>query len=519
MPEIKVHHNRISTGNLINFENYSNANKLIRIVAYILRFINNCKTKSKNKCSLEPNELKQSLEYLLKTSQRESFMAEIETLARGKPLKSKSSILQLTPFLDEHNVLRVGGRLTNSDLDFDRKHPALLSGKHHFTKILMEAEHIRLFHAGPQLLLCTFREKYWPIGGRALARNVVRKCIICTRLKAKPMEPLLGNLPLNRITQFYPFQICGTDFAGPFMISSKKGRGNRISKAYLCLFICFATKALHLETVSDLSAQAFISCLKRFIARRGKPHRIYCDNGKNFVGANNELGKVLRASLRFVKDFSANEGIQFCFTPPYSPTFGGLWEAGVKSAKYHIKRVVGNASLTFEELSTLFAQIEAILNSRPLTPLSSDPKDLSPLSPGHFLVGRQLTSLPTPPGDVSGNIRTRYQLIDQIRRHFWNRWSHEYLSELQERKKCRLKKEELKPGDMVVFKEENLPPLKWRLARVHQLYPGSDGVCRVADFITYRGIERRGLNRVCPLPVNDDLESLERATFQGGADC
>ncbi|CAH0718941.1 unnamed protein product, partial [Brenthis ino] len=114
------------------------------------------------------------------------------------------------------------------------------------------------------------------------------------------------------------------------------------------------------------------------------------------------------------------------------------------------------------------------------------------------------------------NLATGYQLIDQLRRHFWDRWSHEYISGLQERTKCRLKKEELKPGDMVVFKEENLPPLKWRLARVHQLYPGSDGVCRVADFITYRGIERRGLNRVCPLPVDDGLESLERTTFQGG---
>ncbi|XP_049873589.1 uncharacterized protein LOC126373008 isoform X2 [Pectinophora gossypiella] len=291
---------------------------------------------------------------------------------------------------------------------------------------------------------------------------------------------------------------CGTDFAGPFMISSKKGRGNRVSKSYLCLFVCFSTKAVHLEVVSDLSTAAFIACLKRFISRRGKPHYIYCDNAKNFVGAKNELGRMLRSSLRSVYEYTANEGIKFTFNPPYSPTFGGLWEAGVKSAKHHVKRIVGNANLTFEELSTLFTQIEAILNSRPLTPLSHDPNDLSPLTPGHFLIGRPLTSLPAPPGD-NMKLKNRYILIENLRQRFWERWRHEYLSEMQQRTKGRLRNSNLQLGDLVVFKEENLPPLKWRLGRAQKLYPGADGVVRVADFLTFRGTERRAVNKVCPL--------------------
>lgn len=436
-------------------------------------------------------------------AQRECFSHEIDTLSKGKSLKPKSHILSLSPFIDDIGVLRVGGRLKNAAIQYEKKHPALLDSKHNFTKILMTADHLRLGHAGPQLLLCSFREQFWPIGGRTLARSIVRKCIICKRFKAKTLNPYFGDLPTNRVTEFYPFQICGTDFAGPFMISSKKGRGNRVSKSYLCIFICFASKAVHLETVSDLSTAAFIACLKRFISRRGKPSNIYCDNAKNFVGARNELGRMLRSSLRSVHDFTSNEGINFVFNPPYSPTFGGLWEAGVKSAKHHLKRIAGNSSLTFEELSTLFTQIEAILNSRPLTPLSPDPNDLSPLTPGHFLIGRPLTSLPAPSGEIK-NPKNRYTLIENLRQQFWTRWRQEYLAELQQRTKCRLHQQNLQIGDLVVFKEEGLPPLKWKMGRVQKVYPGSDGIVRVADFKTYRGTERRAVNKVCPLTNQEE---------------
>lgn len=517
LPEVKNNikvYNSSEIRNFVDFCRYSNSNRLIRIYAYVFRFINNCKTKNRNGDPLVTSEIDNSRNFLIKQCQLESYSSEINTLLKGNKLKPKCTILQLAPFIDEKSgILRVGGRLNNTTLSFEQKHPALLDGKHHFTKILMRSEHLRLFHAGPQLLLSSFRDQYWPVSGRNLARSVVRKCIICTRFKAKTMEPFMGNLPSNRVSQSYPFQTCGVDFAGPFMISSKTGRGNKVTKCYLCLFVCFSTKAVHLETVSDLSTQAFIASLKRFIARRGKPDNIRCDNGKNFVGANNELGRVLRSSLRNLKDYSANDGIKFTFNPPYSPSLGGLWEAGIKSAKHHLKRIAGNATLTFEELSTLFTQIEAILNSRPLTPLTSDPSDLSSLTPGHFLIGRPLTSLPSPPApDVTTRIRCRYRMIEGLRLQFWARWRNEYLSELQQRYKGRTHNKNIQVGDLVVFKEDGLPPLKWRIGKAERLYPGSDNVCRVADFLTFRGIERRAINKVCLLPIEDNVRPEVEAT-------
>ncbi|CAK1602856.1 unnamed protein product [Parnassius mnemosyne] len=311
----------------------------------------------------------------------------------------------------------------------------------------------------------------------------------------------MGNLPSARTNPSFAFEVVGVDFAGPFLTRDRKGRGCKIIKSYLCIFVCFTTKALHLEIASDLSAEAFIMCLNRFISRRGKPSEIHCDNGRNFVGANNEFKRFLESCSESISSYAAEEFIKFKFSPAYSPHFNGLSEAGVKAAKHHLIRMVGNTHLTFEELATLFSQIEAILNSRPLTPLSSDPTDLYPLCPGHFLIGKPLTSLPSPVLiDTNPRYLARYELIDQIRQQFWERWRTEFLNELQQRSKWRISQGQISEGDMVVLKEPNLPPLKWRMGRIHRLYPGTDGVARVADVNTSKGVIRRAVTNLCPLP-------------------
>lgn len=515
LPETKICLLSEFNESIIPFDKFSSFNKLHKVFAYVLRFIKNCRIKNNKKLSIELtlDELNESLFTLARMSQLDCFSEDIKSLTLNKKVDHKSNILSLDPFIDKIGLLRVGGRIQEAEhCSFDQKHPILISSKHLFTKLYFTYIHTKFLHCGPQQLLSLVRDLYWPIGGRKLASKTVNDCFICKKLKAKSVQPLMGQLPKPRVTPSLPFSTCGTDFAGPFFITNRKGRGAISSKCYLCLFVCFFSKAVHLEVVSELSTNAFILTLRRFISRRGKPNIIYCDNGRNFVGANNELNRLLKSFNREVAEFACDEGIIFKFSPAYSPNFGGIWEAGVKAAKFHLKRIIGDARLTFEELTTLFCQIEAILNSRPLTPLSSNPSDLSPLTPGHFLIGRPLTSIPTPPVPETTNVN-RYQLIERLRQHFWRRWSNEYLVDLQQRVKWRSRAKDVKPGQLVLIKDEALPPLKWLLGRIVKLYPGPDNITRVADVHTTKGTLRRALTNICVL-----FDDLETDAFKGPQD-
>lgn len=507
---------------IIEIHKYSSLKFIERVMAYVLRFVYNCKNKSKKVIGdLGVDELSKSRLHLAKISQKETYFEELNVLKAKKQLSSNCGLLSLSPFLDEFGLLRVGGRLENSTFSFDKKHPILLSSKHRLTRLIFEEEHRKLMHAGPQLLLYSVRERYWVVNGRNIARSVVSKCVLCKRYRGKTVVPMMGNLPKQRLTPSLPFECSGVDFAGPFYITDRKGRGCRITKCYLCLFVCFATKALHLEAVSELSKEAFILTLRRFIARRGKPSIIFCDNGSNFVGASNELNNFIKNNQEYVARFGTEEHIKFKFSPAYSPNFGGLFEAGVKSAKHHVRRILGDKHLTYEELATLFVQVEAILNSRPLCPLSSNPTDLVPLTPGHFLIGRPLTSIPSQDvTEIKENRLNRYEHLEQMRQHFWRRWHHEYISELQNKVKWQKQKyPELQVGDMVVLKEDGCPPLKWRIGRVHTIYPGSDGIARVADVLTSTGIIRRAFNRLCPLVQQlEDNNDVLNPELQGRED-
>ncbi|XP_076301772.1 uncharacterized protein LOC143219847, partial [Lasioglossum baleicum] len=267
------------------------------------------------------------------------------------------------------------------------------------------------------------------------------------------------------------------------------------------------TKAVHIELATELSTDAFIRCLHRFISRRGRCNLIYSDNGKNFVGASNELnelGELFSKSdhRNAIMDACTKERKEWHFIPPYAPHFGGLWERGIRSVKLHLKRVIGEQRLTFEEFSTILAQIEAVLNSRPLHPMSSDPSDLNPLTPGHFLIGDALTSFPQPDlTDLAQNRLNRYQLLQQMLQHFWKRWQQDYLHELQQRKKWKVGSPDvLRIGTVVLVKEENLPPMKWLLGRITELHPGHDGITRVVSLRTANGVYKRPVTKICILP-------------------
>ncbi|XP_033231681.1 uncharacterized protein LOC117182686 [Belonocnema kinseyi] len=227
-------------------------------------------------------------------------------------------------------------------------------------------------------------------------------------------EYIMGNLPSARVTPQRLFMTCGVDYAGPYYLIDKL-RGRNVTKAYICIFVCFATKAVHIELARDLSTNAFFNCLYRFISRRGKCQKIYSDNGTNFVGARSELSELGQLIKRHdfqtdVTDFLGNEKISWHMSPPNSPHFGGLWEAAVKSTKKHLRRVIGDTRLMYDELYTVLTQVEACLNSRPLSPISTDPNDLIPITPCHFLIGDSLVASPQHDlRDTPQNRFTRYE--------------------------------------------------------------------------------------------------------------
>jgi hypothetical protein len=445
---------------------------------------------------------------IVKSIQKRSFAEEYHQLSTGGGIEKNSTIRNLSPFLDENGVIRVGGRIRNANLAYNQKHPVLIPKNHNVTEAIIRHFHVKNLHSGTQSTLASIRQQYWPIAGRNKIKQIIHKCISCFRAKPIIAQQKMGDLPVKRLEPARPFINSGLDYCGPILIKTHRGRGKQKTiKAYVCLFICLSTKAIHIELVSDLTADTFLDALKRFVSRRGTVKSIISDNATNFIKANKNLIDLhqffqnFEISRKLVTTLS-NENIQWKFIPPRTPNFGGLWEAGVKSVKFHIKRVVGETVLTYDELYTLLTRIEACLNSRPLVPMSNDPNDLTAITPGHFLIGEALTA-PLEPDliELKINRLSRHQLLERLRQHFWKRWRTEYLSYLQGRTKWQSPSPSLQPGDLVLLVEDNVPPLCWPLGRIQQVHPGSDGNVRVVTVKTNRGTYKRGVRKVCVLPI------------------
>ncbi|XP_054746534.1 uncharacterized protein LOC129251198 [Anastrepha obliqua] len=232
------------------------------------------------------------------------------------------------------------------------------------------------------------------------------------------------------------------------------------------------------------------------------------DNGTNFVGAEKELRIAFQQCMADIKlrSFFADSNIEWCFNPPAAPHMGGYWETGVKRVKYQLKRILGEVPLSYEEFNTLLTEIEACANSRPLCDNSEAAGDLEVLTPGHFIVGEPLKSIPEPEGQgFRGNLCQRWQAISAMRQHFWRRWRDEYLVSLQRRIKWFRSSRNIEEGDVVaVFNEPN-PPTKWTIARVIKCHHGTDGRVRVVTLKTPHGELVRPIVKLCLLPTKGDL--------------
>lgn len=475
--------------------------KLLRVTVYVLRFVKLLPRQE----IITSLDLEKAEQALIRCVQNIHFDKEIQSNRSGK--QCSAHLRQLNPFLDKNNCIRVGGRLKHANLEFDQQHPYLLPNKEHFVDLLIDYTHCNNLHTGPHLLLSILRQKYWILSARNLVRKRIKMCNFCFKFRPKALTPIMSDLPAYRVSEVKPFVETGVDYAGPFYITISKHRGVKSQKAYLCLFICLATKAVHLELASDLTTTTFLNCLKRFLSRRGPCKVIHSDCGTNFIGAKSELDDVytILKSKEYVETLNnefAAQNIIWKFNPPHAPHFGGIWEANIKSVKSHLYKVIGQQILTYEELTTVLVQIEALLNSRPLCWLSSDPTEPQTLTPAHFLNLTPLQSLPSEEvTDRKINILTRKQMLDHMVQSYWNRWRLEYLHSLQTRQKWNTPDCPVYEGMLVLIKENNAPPFQWPLGVIDTLLPGKDGVARVAIIKTKTGRYKRPVVRLCPLPT------------------
>lgn len=488
---------------------YGRLYKLLRIIASIIRPLMVVRTKADFKIGVfSATELDRAEKICVKIAQKEEFAEEIDHLHKDKTVGKKSRLKKLTPLLDEESIIRVNGRLENLDVPYDEKHPMILPQNHHVTNLIIDNAHLELFHAGTQSTLYYIRLKYWIINGRETVGRRLKKCMRCARYRAKRGEQMMGNLPRVRLNFTRPFEKVGIDYAGPIGIKTSKLRNAPIAKAYIALFVCMATKAIHLEVASDQTTDAFLAALRRFVSRRGLCTEIYSDRGSNFIGAKNDLPEMLEECKQSEQDLLVNTlaqmHIEWKMIPPYAPHMGGLWEAGVKSTKHHLLRVMHNSRFTFEELATVLTQIEACLNSRPISEMSNDINDTAALTPGHFLIGSALKMIPERNiVDTRSSALTRWQQVQQRVQSFWKIWRQEFYGRLQQREKWH-KEIEYKIGEFVLVVDECSAPSLWRLGRIVEIHPGEDKITRVASVRTENGVVLRPITKLCKMPLEAD---------------
>ena len=479
---------------------FSSFNTLVKAAGWLKRWLYNCRHVGCCCCSLRTGnllrvEFEEGLLLCIKAVQAHHFPETAFVQKR---------FADLNPFLDQEGIWRVGGRLRHSLLPHAQKYPILLPHDSHFSALLVDYHHTIYLHPGPNTLQAVIQTKYWIPSLRRLIRHQGFKCLKCYKSKVKPIYPMMGDLPKFRVNGGRTFQHVGVDFAGPFQLKESNRRKAALSKVYLCLYVCMSTKAVHLEAVTRLTTEAFLACLQRFTSRRGIPTDIYSDCGSNFLGAANHLKELYRwfasqNTKEDLQDYAMRTRITWHFNPPQTPHMGGLWEAGVKSVKHHLRLVVGETPLTFEEITTCFAKIEAILNSRPLCPLSTSPEEVDYLSPGHFIVGGPLVVAPEPSVlDLKENLLSRWQLVNRMSESFWQRFRTEYLSTLQRRNKWQTGTLNLKVGDLVLLREPS-PPLQWKLGRIVQVNPGADSVVRVVSIQLGKTVLKRHASQLVPL--------------------
>ena len=454
--------------------------RTLRVCAWILRFTKNCRTKEKQRGALETEEIENARLWWIKRVQRD---CDIEKDREHLNLQE-----------NHQELLVCHGRIQGED-------PIYLPTNHVFTEKLVQEAHLRTLHGGVGLTMTQIRKRYWIPKLRSLAKRQIKSCYGCRRFQASAVvKPPPGVLPKERTEGNHAFQVIGVDYAGPLKYRKKSGKEG---KAYIVLYTCSLTRALYLELTETMETREFIPTLKRLIARRGRPEKIFSDNGRTFVGAAGWVRTVMADEK--LQDFLAGQEIKWQFNLSRAPWWGGQFERMVALVKNCLYKSIGSGCLTWEELEDVLLDIEITLNNRPLSYVEDDLQN-PVLTPNSlmFVSSNVLPEMETHHVEDS-DLRKRAKFLERCKHAVWKRWTNEYVRGLRERHvMMKGKPFTLAVGDVVIIKSDQRNRGEWPLGIVEQLYEGKDGVVRAVKLRAGKSFMERPVQHLFPLELSCD---------------
>ena len=427
-------------------------------------------------------------------------------------------------FKDQEGLLRVSSRIQNSILPWEAQNPVLLSPESKFTRLYVEMIHRVSLHVGYRQTLANIRRQYFIPRGRRLVRSVIHKCVVCLKAEG-PFYPTLASPPLPdfRLCPVDPFTNCGVDFAGPVKI---KEPGRQVKKGYIMLLTCASTRAVCLELLLGPTVEDMTLGFRRFCARMNSvPELMISDNAATFKRAAKELEEVFASPK--MQQYLDGKGIKWQFYLQRCPWWGGFIEKMVMSVKKPLRKVVGDAYLSYVEFNTILLEIESLINARPITWDYDDPNEPGPIAPSDLLHGRPFRQFPPMhevkvDGKLPQMCKGRLRYLEKLKTHWWDAWQNEYLKELQVKHSQRHvgnKSREAKAGDVVLIRNKCVPRGQWKLGIISEVKPGPDNVVRTAKVELVSpgrkrknatGYKRSWLNRspthLVPLEMNIDSD-------------
>ena len=440
-PELKkaqVHTTKVAEqiSLLDRLQRFSDWSRMVKAVARLKRCARNMKGLKERSESTTLDERRDAEQFIIRLVQEEVFREEIKALKQKKEVKSNQSsrLHKLSPFVDDQDVLRVGGRLTRAALHPYVKHPAILPKGHHVSRLLIKHFHERICHQGRGMTMNEIRSNgIWILGRSSEVSSIIYKCVKCRKYRKCIQEQIMADLPPERLEPTPPFTYSGMDCFGPFYVKD----GRKELKRYGLLFTCMCSRAVHIEVLDDLSSDAFLNALRCFISIRGNVSQLHSDQGTNFVGAKREFMELMKG---FTQERVKELGCRFILNPPSSSHMGGVWERQIRTVRSVLTAILDQSARTLDSssLRTFMYEAMAIVNSRPLTSEHiNDPLSPEPLTPNHILTMKSEIIAP-PPGEFSKEdlyLKKRWKRVQFLANEFWTRWKKEYLLNLQQRSK------------------------------------------------------------------------------------